>query len=195
MRRLRQTRQACADRPAPCDPLQMQLSLSALPHLASERKIPAFHSGPKTILPPEGKDAATTARCSSSAPSNSGTETSQAPRVDEISSYGAAELGHFATDDENYAAVPAVRHRCPSRGCRGQVFSNLVDAAPISSSSFASTAQNPPRCFPLAEPLTYSMLIEPEPCHKRFPQNPDFDLIFARGGRRNWTATVMRIPS
>ena len=39
---------------------------------------PAFHSGPKTILPPEGKDAATTARCSSSAPSNSGTETSQA---------------------------------------------------------------------------------------------------------------------
>ena len=37
---------------------------------------PAFHSGPKTILPPEGKDAATTARCSSSAPSNSGTETS-----------------------------------------------------------------------------------------------------------------------
>ena len=33
---------------------------------------------PKTILPPEGKDAATTARCSSSAPSNSGTETSQA---------------------------------------------------------------------------------------------------------------------
>ena len=32
----------------------------------------------KTILPPEGKDAATTARCSSSAPSNSGTETSQA---------------------------------------------------------------------------------------------------------------------
>ncbi len=38
----------------------------------------AFHSGPKTILPPEGKDAATTARCSSSAPSNSGTETSQA---------------------------------------------------------------------------------------------------------------------
>ena len=33
---------------------------------------PAFHSGPKTILPPEGKDAATTARCSSSAPSNWG---------------------------------------------------------------------------------------------------------------------------
>ena len=32
----------------------------------------------KAILPPEGKDAATTARCSSSAPSNSGTETSQA---------------------------------------------------------------------------------------------------------------------
>ena len=29
---------------------------------------------PKTILPPEGKDAATTARCSSSAPSNSGTD-------------------------------------------------------------------------------------------------------------------------
>ncbi len=39
---------------------------------------PAVHSGPKTILPPEGKDAATTARCSSSAPSNSGTETSRA---------------------------------------------------------------------------------------------------------------------
>ena len=32
----------------------------------------------KDDLPPEGKDAATTARCSSSAPSNSGTETSQA---------------------------------------------------------------------------------------------------------------------
>ena len=32
----------------------------------------------RPILPPEGKDAATTARCSSSAPSNSGTETSQA---------------------------------------------------------------------------------------------------------------------
>ena len=39
---------------------------------------PAFHSGPKTILPPEGKDAATAGKCSSSAPSNSGTETSQA---------------------------------------------------------------------------------------------------------------------
>ena len=43
----------------------------------STRPRTAFHSGPKTILPPEGKDAATTARCSSSAPSNSGTETSQ----------------------------------------------------------------------------------------------------------------------
>ena len=41
-------------------------------------EIDEARSGPKTILPPEGKDAATTARCSSSAPSNSGTETSQA---------------------------------------------------------------------------------------------------------------------
>ena len=72
----------------------------------------------KTILPPEGKDAATGKI--SSAP-NSGTETSQAGGA-EISSYGAADLGHFvetAADPDaiaktdgwsGYAAVPADRH-------------------------------------------------------------------------------------
>ena len=108
---------------------------------------PAFHSGPKTILPPEGKDAATTARCSSSAPSNSGTETSPGRlRLAEISSYGAADLGHFvetAADPDaiaktdgwsGYAAVPADRHNVHVVGKTAahlvlpwihQVFSNL----------------------------------------------------------------------
>ena len=66
---------------------------------------PAFHSGPKTILPPEGKDAATTARCSSSAPSNWGRIPGRL-RLAEISSYGAADLGFVET-----AADPGHRDR------------------------------------------------------------------------------------
>ena len=81
---------------------------------------------PKTILPPEGKDAATTARCSSSAPSNSGTETSQAawagrnlllrrrrPRtLRENVVETAADPDAIAKTDgwSGYAAVPADRH-------------------------------------------------------------------------------------
>ena len=106
---------------------------------------PAFHSGPKTILPPEGKDAATTARCSSSAPSNSGTETSQAAcGWPKISSYGAADLGHFvetAADPDaiaktdgwsGYAAVPADRHNV-----------HVVGRPPLTSSCRGSTKSSP----------------------------------------------------
>ena len=84
---------------------------------------PAFHSGPKTILPPEGKDAATTARCSSSGAIELGDGNIPGRlRLAEISSYGAADLGHFvetAADPDaiaktdgwsGYAAVPADRH-------------------------------------------------------------------------------------
>ena len=94
----------------------------------------------KTILPPEGKDAATTARCSSSAPSNSGTIPGRLRLAE-----GAADLGHFVetaadpdaiakTDGWSGAAVPADRHNVHSSGrppltssCRAihQVFSNL----------------------------------------------------------------------
>ena len=108
---------------------------------------PAFHSGPKTILPPEGKDAATTARCSSSAPSNSGTETSQAacgwpkspptaPPTSDTSSETAADPDAIAKTDgwSGYAAVPADRHNVHVVGKTAahlvlpwihQVFSNL----------------------------------------------------------------------
>ena len=97
--------------------------------------------------PPTGPaDAATTARCSSSAPSNSGTETSQAACGWPKSSYGAADLGHFvetAADPDaiaktdgwsGYAAVPADRHNVHVVGKTAahlvlpwihQVFSNL----------------------------------------------------------------------
>ena len=61
----------------------------------------------KTILPPEGKDAATTARCSSSAPSNSGTETSQAacgwPRISD---------GTAACWRAGHSSKPAVTEVC-----------------------------------------------------------------------------------
>ena len=160
-------------------------------------------SGPKTILPPEGKDAATTARCSSSAPSNSGTETSQAACGWEISSYGAADLGHFvetAADPDAIAktGLAATLRSPPSPQCPcrtaahlvlpwiHQVFSNLKGWArgvyhglrrkhlqayldefvfrfnrrKTRHAAFRSLF----RLATNAEPLTYSMLIEPEPC-------------------------------
>ena len=162
----------------------------------------AFHSGPKTILPPEGKDAATTARCSSGAIELGDGNIPGRLRLAEISSYGAADLGHFvetAADPDaiaktdgwsGYAAVPADRHNVHVVGKTAahlvlpwihQIFSNLkgwargvglrrkhLQAYPMSS-SFASTAAKPAtllsaRASPPMQPLTYSMLIEPEPC-------------------------------
>ena len=168
---------------------------------------PAFHSGPKTILPPEGKDAATTARCSSSAPSNSGTETSQAacgwpkspptaPPTSDTSSNRRRSRRHRETDGwSGYAAVPADRHNVHVVGKTAahlvlpwihQVFSNLKGWArgvyhglrrkhlqayldefvfrfnrrKTRHAAFRSLF----RLATNAEPLTYSMLIEPEPC-------------------------------
>ena len=101
---------------------------------------PAFHSGPKTILPPEGKDAATTARCSSSAP-NSGTETSQAAcGWTEISSYGAADLGHFvetAADPGHRENRRLARLRCGPRR------SMSSGRPPLTSSCRGSTKSSP----------------------------------------------------
>ena len=165
---------------------------------------PAFHSGPKTILPPEGKDAATTARCSSSAPSNSGTETSQA-----ACGWPKSPPTAPPTSDTSSKPPPIptpsrrrlVRLRCgprrsPQCPCRTaahlvlpwihQVFSNLKGWArgvyhglrrkhlqayldefvfrfnrrKTRHAAFRSLF----RIATNAEPLTYSMLIEPEPC-------------------------------
>ena len=72
--------------------------------------------------PTGGQGAATTARCSSSAPSVGDGNIPGRLRLAEISSYGAADLGHFvetAADPDaiaktdgwsGYAAVPADRH-------------------------------------------------------------------------------------
>ena len=121
-------------------------------------------------------------------------------RLAEISSYGAADLGHFvetAADPDaiaktdgwsGYAAVPADRHNVhvsgrpplprpggstkssPPQRMREASTTRVASIRPISmSSSFASTAAKPAtllsaRSSASAEPLTYSMLIEPEPC-------------------------------
>ena len=182
----------------------LALKLRASVDPEATRTASAFHSGPKTILPPEGKDAATTARCSSSAPSNCIPGRAAAG---EISSYGAADLGHFvetAADPDaiaktdgwsGYAAVPADRHNVHVVGKTAahlvlpwihQVFSNLKGWArgvyhglrrkhlqayldefvfrfnrrKTRHAAFRSLF----RLATNAEPLTYSMLIEPEPC-------------------------------
>ena len=169
---------------------------------------PAFHSGPKTILPPEGKDAATTARLLIVGAIELGDGNIPGRlRLAEISSYGAADLGHFvetAADPDaiaktdgwsGYAAVPADRHNVHVVGKTAahlvlpwihQVFSNLKGWArgvyhglrrkhlqayldefvfrfnrrKTRHAAFRSLF----RLATNAEPLTYSMLIEPEPC-------------------------------
>ena len=128
-------------------------------------------------------------------------------RLAEISSYGAADLGHFvetAADPDAIAkptAGPATLRSPPiatmsmssgrpplTSSCRGSTKSSPTSkdgreasttgcvasiCRPISmSSSFASTAAKPATLLsarssaspPMQKPLTYSMLIEPEPC-------------------------------
>ena len=111
---------------------------------------PAFHSGPKTILPPA---AATTARCSSSAELGDGNIPGRL-RLAEISSYGA-----IPTPSRKPTAGPARRSpQCPCRRRRSP--RRLPRAAKTRHAAFRSLF----RLATNAEPLTYSMLIEPEPC-------------------------------
>ena len=64
---------------------------------------PAFHSGPKTILPPEGKDAAGKMLIVGAIELGDGNIPGRL-RLAEISSYGAADLGHFVET----AAIPTI---------------------------------------------------------------------------------------
>ena len=78
----------CVDEAAQIQAVDPERNSVAGPGAKSTR--PAFHSGPKhDLLPPSrARTQLTTARCSSSAPSNSGTETSSGRlRLAEISSY------------------------------------------------------------------------------------------------------------
>ena len=137
---------------------------------------------------PPSKDAATTARCSSSAPSNSGTETSQA-------ACGWRNLllrrpGHFVeppipSHRENrrlvgYAAVPADGVGDPPRPWIHQVFASKDGreastgcvasiCRPISMSSSFANRRRPACCFPLALPPRHQCrtpyaCCEPERC-------------------------------
>ena len=168
---------------------------------------PAFHSGPKTILPPEGKDAATTARCSSSAPSNSGRKHPRPPaagrnlllrrrRPRTLRRNRRRSRRH--RENRRLVRLRCGPRRSPQCPCRREdrrsprpavdppsllqpqkdgreastTAASQAFCRPISmSSSSLQPPQNPPRCFRSlfrlatnAEPLTYSMLIEPEPC-------------------------------
>ena len=133
--------------------------------------------------PPAGKDAATTARCSSSAPSSSGTETSQAacgwpkspptapPTSDTYRGETAADPDAIAKTDgwSGYAAVPADRHNVHVRredppltsSCRGSTKSSPTGKGMAREASTTGCVAS------ICRPISMSSSIRFNP-----PQNP-----------------------